>query len=92
MNDMNDMNDIVVHSASHTKHNGYQGEIAIDGDKVLVWSDNGNGWMEMAQSKYATTDPTTEQMKIDAQKYLKSLGITEDIDSILANKYPQHLI
>lgn len=66
------------------------GETAVDsGGQMLVW--NGNSWTKT--SDYTTlNNDTRADLKIKAQAYLNCIGITDDIDEILAHKYPQHLI
>jgi len=64
-----------------------EGDMTLDSDsgKVLVYSGNDNGWIETSP-----VDPKTK--KDHAQAYLNSIGITEDIDSILAKLYPEYMV
>ena len=64
------------------------GEVALYGDKVLVF--DGNNWQLVSDG--ITNRSPRDVKREKAQEYLDLLGIKDDIDSILKERYPQYLI
>lgn len=73
----------------NTPNNPVIGEIAVDtssGSTLKMY--DGTGWQEINSPDLKSK----EDMRREAQDYLTRLGIKVDIDTLLAEKYPEHLI
>ena len=80
--------------------NPMSGEMAVDASgNLLVYEKDSGKWVDVSNQAIADTyenaelwNTPREKKRAEAQAYLESLGIKEDIDSILKVKYPEHLI
>ena len=65
------------------------GDIALEGQTLQVRSDG--QWLQMDDTA-SYYEKTLAHRRGEAQAYLESLGIKDDINAILSEKYVEHLI
>jgi len=65
------------------------GDMALEGQTLQVRQDG--QWIQMNDNA-TYYEKSVQDRRADAQAYLESLGIKDDINEILSDKYPEFLI